>query len=99
MNSLCLFLHCHQQAKPEVASPFKVTFRNVLKNKEIHSFEVAIHTGGIVATFLHTGGFNILRRLGSRAKRKISENQRFSEICFGLIDLFVTPERLELSTH
>lgn len=46
-----------------------------LKNNEIQSFEVANHGFVIVATFLHTRSFNILRRLGSGVKRKSSENQ------------------------
>ena len=46
-----------------------------LKNNEIHSFEVANRGFRIVATFLHTRSFNILRRLGSGVKRKSSENQ------------------------
>lgn len=46
-----------------------------LKNNEIHSFEVANRGFGIVATFLHTRSFNILRRSGSGVKRKSSENQ------------------------
>ena len=43
--------------------------------------------------------FNILRRTGTGVKRKTSENQRFSEVFVGLIDLSVTPVRLELTTQ
>lgn len=46
-----------------------------------------------IATFLHTRSFNILRRTGTRVKRKTSENQRFSEEFVGLIDPSVTPVR------
>ncbi len=60
---------------------------------------MANYGGNFIATFLHTRSFNILRRTGTRVKRKTSENQRFSEEFVGLIDPSVTPERLELSTH
>jgi len=45
------------------------------KINKIYSFKVANRGFGIVATFLHTRSFNILRRSGSGVKRKIPENQ------------------------
>ena len=54
---------------------------------------MANYGGNFIATFLHTRSFNILRRTGTRVKRKTSENQRFSEEFVGLIDPSVTPAR------
>lgn len=38
---------------------------------------------------MHTGYFNILRRSGAGQKETTSENQRFSEVFYGLMDPFV----------
>ena len=42
---------------------------------QIESFEVAKQGTILIATFLHTRSFNILRRLEIGTKRKTSENQ------------------------
>ena len=38
---------------------------------------------------MHTGYFNILRRSGAGQKETTSENQRFSEVFYGLMDPLV----------
>lgn len=48
---------------------------------------------------MHTGCFNILRRSGAAQKETTSENQRFSEVFYGLMDPLVIRERFVLLAY
>lgn len=48
---------------------------------------------------MHTGYFNILRRSGAGQKETTSENQRFSEVFYGLMDPLVIREYFVLLAY
>lgn len=61
-------------------------WRNLLKYNEIYLQKVAVAYAEKVATFMHAGYSNILRRTEGGRKKTTTENQRFSVVFYGLMD-------------